>query len=407
MQRDRRDAGIVELLGEHVGIGARAGEHEGLALTVDHRRQDLSLVAVVDDEHTVVDGARFLVLAGNLVDGGVDQELVDESGDLAVERGREQQLLAAVGRVAENPLHRFDESELAHVVGLVEHRDAAVRQVELALVDEVLDAAGGADHDVDALLQRTDLTPLRDATIDLRGEQADAASDRLHRAVDLQREFARRGEDDRLRVTAELTTLSGLALQDALDQRSAEGDRLTGTGAASSEHVAALQDRRDGRCLNGERRSRTHVAQRFDDVRAEAEVGERRALDLGGRHDLGCELLVDDVFGRLEPRALRRRAVPIVAARALLAVIATRTLAAAVVVVARTVVARAVVARTLATTLATVVVEAGTLATVEPGALATALVATRTITVRAARVLGTLAVVPRALTMVVRRLASP
>ena len=57
--------------------------------------EDLGLVALVDDEHAVLDRARVLVLAGDLVDGRVDEELVDERRDLTVERGREQQLLAA------------------------------------------------------------------------------------------------------------------------------------------------------------------------------------------------------------------------------------------------------------------------------------------------------------------------
>jgi hypothetical protein len=41
----------------------------------------------------VVDRAGVLVFAGHLVDGRVDEELVDERRDLAVERRREQELL--------------------------------------------------------------------------------------------------------------------------------------------------------------------------------------------------------------------------------------------------------------------------------------------------------------------------
>lgn len=90
MQRDRGDAGVVELLGEHVGIRTGAGEDEGLARAVDQRREDVGLVAVLDDEHAVLDGARFLIFTCDLVDGRVDEELVDEGRDLTVERGREE-----------------------------------------------------------------------------------------------------------------------------------------------------------------------------------------------------------------------------------------------------------------------------------------------------------------------------
>ena len=119
-----RDAGVVELLGEHLGVGAGAGEDEGLALAVDELVEDLGLVAVLDHEDAVVDRARVLVFTGDLVHGRVDEELVDERCDLAVERRREQQLLAAVRRVAEDALHGLEEAELAHVVGLVDHGDA-------------------------------------------------------------------------------------------------------------------------------------------------------------------------------------------------------------------------------------------------------------------------------------------
>ncbi len=82
---------------------------------------------------------------------GFDEELVDERGDTLVERGREEQLLAAVAGHAEDALHRLEEAEVAHVVGLVEHDDADTsREVEVTLLDEVLDAARGADDDVDA-----------------------------------------------------------------------------------------------------------------------------------------------------------------------------------------------------------------------------------------------------------------
>src|SRR5690606_22219216 len=121
---------------------------------------------------------------------------------------------------------RLDEAELAHVVGLIENGDAALREVELALLDEVFDTTGGADHDVDALHQRTDLTPLWDPTADLRREQAHAPCDRLARALELQGKLAGRSKNDRPRLAPVLTTLAGLRLQHVLNKRRAEGNGL-------------------------------------------------------------------------------------------------------------------------------------------------------------------------------------
>ncbi len=233
MQREGRDAGVVELLREHLGVRTRAGEHEGLAVAVDERGQDLCLVAVVDHENTVLDGARILVLASNLVDGGLDEELVDERGNFTVERRREQQLLTAVRGEAQDTLHRLEEAQLAHVVGFIQDRDPNLGEVEFALFDEVFDAARRADDDVDALLEGTDLARLRHATVDLRREQADAAGDRLDRPVDLQRELTRGSENQSLGRATELTTASCLRTQNALHERGAKGDGLARAGAAA------------------------------------------------------------------------------------------------------------------------------------------------------------------------------
>ena len=68
--------------------------------------------------------SRALVFAGDLVHGRVDEELVDERGDALVEGRREEQLCCPSAAVcADDALHGLEEAEVAHVVGLVEHRD--------------------------------------------------------------------------------------------------------------------------------------------------------------------------------------------------------------------------------------------------------------------------------------------
>lgn len=223
--------------------------------------------------------------------------------------------------MTQDALHGLDESELAHVVGLVENGDPAVREVELALVDQVLDATGCADDDVDALLQRAHLAALGHATVDLRGEEADAAGDRLDRAVDLQRELARRSEDDRAGLAAEFAALARLRLQHTLDERSTERDGLSRAGATAGEDIATLEHCRDAGSLDRERRRRAHAGEGLDDVGSETEVAEGHTVDLDGRHGLRLEALVHDVVGRLEllGGGRTRCGVPVVAAGALVA----------------------------------------------------------------------------------------
>src|SRR5699024_4745542 len=171
VQRDRADVGIFELLDELVGEGTSAAEDDRASAAVGELLDHVALAALDDDEHLVVDRSRVLVLARNLVHLRILEELVDERRDLAVERRAEEQLLAALLREAQDALHGLEESEVAHVVGLVEDGDLDLAEVELALGVEVLDASGGADHDVDALLERTDLLALRHAAVHLRREQ--------------------------------------------------------------------------------------------------------------------------------------------------------------------------------------------------------------------------------------------
>src|SRR5690606_14584969 len=122
------------------------------------------------------------------------------------------------------------------------------------------------------------------AAVDLRGEEADALRDRLHRAVDLQGELAGRREDQGARLATHLALAArlarfGPALHEPLDRGGAEGDGLARAGLASAEHVASLEHDRDGRSLDGERVLRAELAQGAHDVAAEPEVGERHAVD--------------------------------------------------------------------------------------------------------------------------------
>ncbi len=208
---------------------------------------------MLDDEHAVVDRGRRLVFTGDLVHRRLRKELVDELGDTLVERGREEQLLAAIGGLAQDALNRLEEAQVTHVVGLVEHRDGDFAEVETALLDQVFDSSGRADDDVDAALECADLAALRNTAVDLRGEEADAAGDRLHGAVDLQGELTGRSEDERTGLATHLALLAAAVLHELLDERRTEGDGLAGARAATSEHVLAGDDIRDGRGLDRER----------------------------------------------------------------------------------------------------------------------------------------------------------
>ena len=73
-----------------------------------------------------------------------------QGDDLARDGGREQQGAAFGRRLVQDVLQILAEAHVQHLVGLVEHRDLQLGQVQIAPVDMVLQTAGRADDDVDA-----------------------------------------------------------------------------------------------------------------------------------------------------------------------------------------------------------------------------------------------------------------
>ena len=113
--------------------------------------------------------------------------------------GGEQQRAALGGRRLEDEFEVFAKAEVEHLVGLVEHHGAQLRDVEPAALDMVAQPAGRSDDDVRARLQA--------APLGFRVHAADAGDDAgARRAVEpfefalhLEREFAGGRHDERER----------------------------------------------------------------------------------------------------------------------------------------------------------------------------------------------------------------
>ena len=105
---------------------------------------------------------RFVDRVQNLV----LEEFVDEFVNSVVERGTEEHALSASRCCRQDPRHNRQESEVRHVVGLIEDSHFDSTEVHEALLHQVFEATGGGNDDVDAFLERRNLTVLRDATKD-------------------------------------------------------------------------------------------------------------------------------------------------------------------------------------------------------------------------------------------------
>ena len=127
-------------LGERVGLVGMGDVHDALVDALDRRRR-----------------------RGDAHRRGVGQHLVGELGDLARHGRRQEQRLALARQHPDDPADVADEAHVEHLVGLVEDEDLDVAEVERPGLDEVEEAPGRGDEDVDAAGQRADLLADRHA----------------------------------------------------------------------------------------------------------------------------------------------------------------------------------------------------------------------------------------------------
>ena len=152
-----------------------------------------------DAQRPVFDVEMLLFLAGGRDAHGVALVALGQRGDRARHGGRKHQR-AALGRGGvEDEFEVLAKAEIEHLVGLVEHHGLQRRHVERVRRDVVAQAAGRADDDMGAALQR--------APFGAHVHAADAGGDRgagqfvepFQFARHLHGEFARRRDGQRQR----------------------------------------------------------------------------------------------------------------------------------------------------------------------------------------------------------------
>ncbi len=202
---------------------------------------------------------------------GVAQGVAHGFEDAARHGGREQQVLALLGQLADDALHVGPEAHVEHAVGFVEHDDLDLGEGEVAALDHVEQAARRGDDEVDAAAHRFHLRLVGHAAVDgydvLAGVLAAGASD----FVDLGAELARGGDHEGAHA---------LAAPEALQDGQHEGGRLAGAGLGAADDVAAVDDLGDGLFLDGGRRVVTERVDGVEHGAAKTELGET-----GGRHE--------------------------------------------------------------------------------------------------------------------------
>src|SRR6478752_2200070 len=172
VQVDGGDAGVGQGLGQLAGVvlGAHK-EHPAAGARGELDDQLLLHGLVVDDEDVVLHGGHRGLRVVHGVGQRVGQVALDDLVHAVVQGGGEQQALALAGGHVHKLLDHREEAEVSHVVGLVQDGDLDGLEGQDALADQVLQAAGAGDDDVDAGAEGLFLAGLGAAAVDYGGVQ--------------------------------------------------------------------------------------------------------------------------------------------------------------------------------------------------------------------------------------------
>ena len=182
--------------------------------------------------------------------GGIAQHRFGELGDVLGHGGREEQRLPLDRQLADDFADVVDEAHVEHAVGFVEHQELDLAELEAVALHEVEQAAGGGDHDFDALHHGADLAAHRHAADRQRRGEADVAAIGVEAVEDLTRQFAGRREHQH---AAALGLHPDAVLQNAVQDRQREGCGLAGAGLGDADDVTAGHCEGDGLGLDGRR----------------------------------------------------------------------------------------------------------------------------------------------------------
>ena len=277
------DPVLAQLPGHLVGPVLGAGKDQGVfhRQLLDQLGQQPGLIALVHEVHRLPDS---LHRGGDRVHRHPDrgaEERVDQIGDLRRHGGREEHGLLPGGQPLQDLLHVVDEAHVQHAVGLVQHEDLQLLQMDEPLVVEVHQPAGGGHQDVHPPVEGLHLGVLAHTAEDDSVAQGQMAAIGLEAVTDLDGQFPGGGEDQ---------GADGAALHrggtEPLKDGGGKGAGLACAGLGTAQHVTPFQGRGDGLLLNGGRPGVALFLQGGEDGGALAAAGPpggRPPVPPGGR----------------------------------------------------------------------------------------------------------------------------
>ena len=225
--------------------------------------------------------------------------------------------MAVLGDAAQQGFDVGQEAQVEHFVGLVEDDGFDAGQVQVALAQQVDEAAGRAHDDVGTALEGFDLGFEGDAAVDFDDAGRQVLGGLAQVLGDLLGEFAGRQDDERLRLVRVEQVLVALFVgrDDVLEDGDAEAEGFAGAGLGLADNVVAVQRGAEGQGLDREGVRDALVFEGIDDRVGDAEVREGLPVEVvaalvsnvrGSLFDLGGRGLdvaeADDACGVFDGR---------------------------------------------------------------------------------------------------------
>ena len=230
--------------------------------------------------HALHDGVRRRVAPRDFDQLRLVQERVGELLDFVREGRREEQILPAhrSGQQRHDALDVGNEAHVEHAVGFVEDEDLDLAQIDRFLLHVIEKPPGCRHQDLDAAAHDGQLLLDVDAAVDHRRPESAVLAVGADRFLDLDRELARRRQDQRPDRMARRRRAGVGGRGELVQDRQGEASRLAGAGLGTAHHVLACHDQRDRLHLDRRGRGVTCFGHRTEDLRPQAERGKARAI---------------------------------------------------------------------------------------------------------------------------------
>ena len=261
-------------------VRAKPCAHENQGLFARHpvelAEKNVTLVGIAYQHGTLADGVDGFTGAFGLDRHRIGQEGLGKAFHLVRHRGREEHRLTRRRQRLENAPDGRQETQIDHLVALVEDEMLDVVEIDLAAGHQILEASRGRDKNVDTLFQRTELVVIPFAADDGQIAHLQTAGKRLDAVRHLVGKFARRHKHK----DAGAPWRACLAfLEKTVEQRQKIGGRLAGSGLRKANQVAPLEDHRDGIALDRRRNGQPLRGNVVDNAWRNAKLEERVTLE--------------------------------------------------------------------------------------------------------------------------------